>query len=194
MEKVYQKSRDLQKEAKELLYSRGLHNMFSECGEVLYAGSYALDLLIWKDIDLNIIVEKEQISDISKSLVNVCLENPSIQRIKIFRDLHKKYGDEMPDGDYVGLLVDGWKIDIFILDENEACKTKQKTESVRSKLTEETRKTILEIKEELLLPSGRTPKFSGKFIYEAVLGEKFQTKQEVLVHLSSLGFDKSSKE
>ncbi|MCH9811281.1 hypothetical protein K0U07_00795 [bacterium] len=191
MSDVLSLSKDMQEQAKRLLEGKGLLSLFSSFGEVLFAGSFAMDLMIWKDIDLNIVVDSEKIEEVTKDLVMQLLDNSAVQRIKVYRDLHDKYAGKMPKGIYVGLLVDGWKLDIFVVDRAASEETRVKTEKVRQKLTDSSRRIILEVKEALLLPSGRTPKFSGKHIYEAVLEKGLSSKEEIFSYLADFGYRKA---
>ena len=191
MSNAFTRSKDLREEAIRLLEEEGLLGLFSSFGEVLFAGSYALDLMIWKDIDLNIIVDAGKIQSVTKNLVVELLDNAATQRVKVYRDLHQKYQGEMPMGDYVGILFDGWKLDVFVVDKEASEETRQKTERVQEKLTQKTRELIQEIKQALLLPSGRTPKFSGKHIYEAVLEKGLASKKEIFSYLEGIGYTRA---
>ena len=51
----------IRKEADEIIYSKGLHNILSEFGLAFYTGSYSLHLMTWRDLD--IYLETENISE-----------------------------------------------------------------------------------------------------------------------------------
>ncbi len=57
-------------------------------------------------------------------------------------------------------------------------------EKLKKALTPEKRKLILELKEAVMLPSGRTPSLSGHWIYDAVLFKKMTDKRAILDYLS----------
>jgi hypothetical protein len=181
------KSEDLYQSAQKLLYQEGLHDLLKKHGKVLYAGSYALDLMVWKDIDLNIIVGARDCKDVLKFLVSNLLDRKDVTRVKVFRDLREKYGTALPRGVYVGAIVDGWKLDIFLVDEQEAAETREKTESVRKLLTKEKREQILLYKNKLLTPSGRSPKFSSVHVYDAILKEGLTEQGAVYKYLRENG-------
>lgn len=161
--------------------------MFSSHGEVLYAGSFVMDLLVWKDIDLNIIVEKNKRNEVAKKLVSDFLDREDVTRIKILKDLFQKYGDCMPNSLYVGVEISGWKFDIHILDEKEASKTKQKTDKFLSAMTDEKKEKILFYKNELIEKYGRCPKFSSYHLYHAILFENLQNTDEIYQYLRLKG-------
>ena len=189
MNKGYLKrSIDLRKDARDLLFEKGVHDLFSKHGRVVYAGSYAMDLMTWKDIDLNIIVKASD-SCCEKALVNDLLDRDDVSRLKVLRDLYKKYGDAMPNAAYVGGVIDGWKFDIFLVDQDQANKTKEKTEGVISLLTDEKREKILYWKDKLLTSSGRSPKFSSVHVYDAILKHNLAEDQEVYSYLRNKGID-----
>ena len=125
MKEYLKKSKELKNQASTLLYNKGIHDILSSQGEVLYAGSHELDLMIWEDIDLNIIVEKENQNSVAKSLVCSFLDRDDVDRVKIFRDLRKKYGTAMPEGHYIGLKIGKWKLDIHIVLKDQAEVTKK---------------------------------------------------------------------
>jgi hypothetical protein len=180
-------SRDLQVNAGRLLYNEGLDDLFSRHGKVLYAGAYALDLMIWKDIDLNIILEKSSSEKVIKSLVSDLLDREDVSRIKVFRDLHQKYGASMPRGVYAGAIIDGWKFDIFLVDAEEGEETANKSESVRELLNEKNREKILFYKNKLLTSAGRSPKFSSVHVYDAILKKGLTKENAVFGYLRENG-------
>jgi len=51
---------NLKQEAHSLLHQRGVHSLLSKYGDLIYAGSYALDLMAWPDIDMNLIIANEK--------------------------------------------------------------------------------------------------------------------------------------
>jgi len=51
----------IHKEADEIIYDKGLHDILSEFGKPFYTGSYSLHLMTWRDLD--IYLEAENISE-----------------------------------------------------------------------------------------------------------------------------------
>jgi hypothetical protein len=61
--------------------------------------------------------------------------------------------------------------------------------NLKNKLTEKNKNKILKIKSLLLTNEGRTPKFSGYNIYQAVLNYNLENENEILNYLKENGVE-----
>jgi hypothetical protein len=61
--------------------------------------------------------------------------------------------------------------------------------NLKNKLTEKNKNKILKIKSLLLTDEVRTPKFSGYNIYQAVLNNNLEKKDEILKYLKEKGIE-----
>lgn len=55
MKDILIKSSEIQNEADEILFERGLHKILQKFGEPNYVGSYELKLMLKKDLDISLI-------------------------------------------------------------------------------------------------------------------------------------------
>jgi hypothetical protein len=186
-------ARRLREEADALLFGRGIEALLKRYGDVIYAGSYALDLMAWPDIDLNLVVSKgKDFASIAAKLASEFIQWKEAVRVKFERNLHLRFPD-LPVGLYLGVKLDigdwkiPWKLDIWIVDESEGCKTEEKTKEIRKLLSPEKREKILMWKERLMTPEGRTPSFSGYWLYRALLVLELEEEKEILAYLRKKG-------
>lgn len=176
----------LKKEADELLAKRGIHDILSKYGEVTYVGSYALDLMVWKDIDLEIQMKSLHsiidFMDLAKDLAVL----DGIKRINFLRDIYKKY-PALPKGLCMGIYIDDWKIDVWDMNADEIAHHREQRDAFQRKLTKTLRELIFSFKESVLTEIGRTPKFSGVHIMQAILDHGLRDRQEIIEYLRKQG-------
>lgn len=182
-----QKNQELKKQADRILFEEGLNTIFSSLGETIYVGSYSMDLLAWRDIDLNIVVEKSKQLDAAKKLFQEMIDKPDLDRIKLYKDLLKKYRGQMPDSIYLGMVYKGWKFDVHFVEKSEVEKTLNRQKAFLNAMTSETRELILEIKNELVEKYGRCPMFSSFTMYQAILFENMLDKEQVYEYMKKGG-------
>ena len=185
----------LRREADALLFDGGIDALLRQHGDVFYAGSYTLDLMAWPDIDLNLIVpeENDPISA-AEELASSFIKRDKTASVRFERNLHKRFPD-LPKGLYLGVKLDigqrsrPWKLDIWIVNDQESNKTKKKTAEIRRMLTPLKREVILSWKQKLMTPKGRTPSFSGYWLYQAILHKGLESEKEILDFLREKGID-----
>jgi hypothetical protein len=181
----------LHKAGAELL-AGGLDELLRSYGSVCYSGSYYLDLMAWPDLDIYLPLDpsKEYLTKflgLGPRLASVC------QLISLRFKNDVRYPEvQLPHGLYWGVRAEQnsflrWKIDIWalppaVIDANQA-----ELDRLKSKLTPQKRALILELKQALLTPEGRTPIQSGYHIYCAVLDHGMHTTGEVKEYLKNQG-------
>lgn len=130
LQQAKKQQQDLQKEAREVLKKLNLEKTFSKIGKVEYVGSLSYQLLVLRDIDINVFVidplkELDKINDAANSLI----KNDAVRKISVLKHGYNYPPDEgKPLGIYVGIEVvhenNLWKIDSWFLTkkaaENEA--------------------------------------------------------------------------
>lgn len=183
----------LREEAEEILFGRGVDGLFQKQGAVFYAGSYALDLMAWTDIDLCLVIhEGIDPNRAAGELATEFILMEESARVRFDRSLHKKR-PELPVGLSLGVKLDignhktPWKLDIWIVDEEVRNRTRKTTEEIQKLLTPSSRKSILEWKHRLITPEGRTPSLSGYWLYQAILVHKMKGETEILQYLQANG-------
>lgn len=53
---------ELHKEAENIIYKEGIDSILKRYGQVNYTGSYRLNLMVWEDIDINMVMNGEEFS------------------------------------------------------------------------------------------------------------------------------------
>src|SRR3989344_9525652 len=101
----------LQKEGKEILEKLDLVNFLSQFGEVNIVGSYSLGLMVWRDIDFEVIVEKVD-KEIFKKLANYLIDLDLVRIDFGFLDNRKRQNEKTPKGLYMGLKYYGEEIPV----------------------------------------------------------------------------------
>ncbi|MDO8609712.1 MAG: hypothetical protein Q7R95_04135, partial [bacterium] len=147
-------------------------NHLQKYGEITFVGSYALDLMVKKDID--IVVTSGLNYRNFLELVNYLFPKNNVYSLNL-QDFSKSIYLNRPYGIYCGItyLIKPdifWKIDVWFMtkDGNDA---KKLVDWVKSKLTDENKEIILKIKNEML-NTKYGKEISGMDIYKAVLENK----------------------
>src|SRR5690349_5135768 len=131
-----------------MLYEKGLMNILTQFGKPHISGSYSLDLMTWRDLD--IYLEVETISESSHFSLGEKITT-AFHPVKMsFRNelLGKTKG--LPSGLYWGVYLGNeragaWKIDIWVVNKEECDKLMKYCSDIQNKLTEDTRNNILDI-------------------------------------------------
>lgn len=158
--------------------------LMRQFGDVIYTGSYALDLMAWNDIDLYMVPKADLdletcVADLSAAFA----KRKDVEAIRVEKALWKKR-PELPKGLFLGIKIASsdyelpWKLDIWIVHEDVILANLKLMSQIREKLTPSKRELILLAKAELI-HSGRTPSMSGVRIYEAVLDKDLRSVSEI---------------
>ena len=176
------------------LLACGLDRLLRTYGDVFYSGSYYLNLMAWADIDVLLPLDPSQdylsrFLDLGPRLASVC------EVISLRFKNHVRYPEvTLPQGLYWGVRAESelslpWKLDIWALPSAAIDANRRELDRLKAKLTPQNRARILEIKQALLTPDGRTPVFSGYHTYCAVLDHGLGTVEAVKDYLMSKGVD-----
>ena len=115
--------RALRAEADELLEEKGLRALLASCGTIHVSGSYALELMVWRDLDVYLATRQWTIDRhfqlgqrIAALLAPVRMQ---------FLDNRSGHFDDLPRGLYWGVvlgdvLAGAWKIDLWAVDPDTA--------------------------------------------------------------------------
>ncbi len=159
----------LKKQAGNILKDLNLLPELNKYGEVNFVGSYALDLIVKKDIDI-VVSTSVNYKDFLK-LVDYLFPLTNIYNLTLW-DFRKSIHPERPQGIYCGIsyLIKPdtfWKIDIWFMPK-EGNGAKQLVDWVKKRLTNDNREIILKIKNEML-NTKHGKEISGMDVYKAVL-------------------------
>lgn len=181
----------LQQSAKQLLSSKMLIEELSKFGPVNFTGSYALGLMVWPDIDMQVEIDASSHDRVKvfSELAYKFLQDSDFKSVKLINFTPgKKPG--MPTGMYMGLTCkhnkQSWKIDIWALDPEHIKNNVNYMNQVKSKLTKDLKQFIIDWKHKLLR-EGRVPQLGSYMLYKAILFEGMKGEDEILKYLIENG-------
>lgn len=184
---------DSLKASADRLFDWGLKQRLRASGDLTITGSYALDLLVWPDLDMNLVIEPPKNSEAELiDLVSWFLLSRHVLEVQIKRELNKKH-KELPEGTFLNVkwrLPDDkieWKLDIWIVDRSEQRANAEKMYELNHAMTPARRALILKMKHAFLTKSGRTPKLSSYLLYKAILFENLSSEEQIRNYLTSNG-------
>lgn len=176
------RSRRLRREADDVLARLNLHELCAAIGPLTPTGSYFMDLMIYPDIDLYLpSTTPERFMGIATQLATL----DGIRRINYMR------GGPGPqeDGLYLGPKFTygnwgrPWKLDIWAVSASFRAAKEAELSDLKVRMTPAQRDRILQTKFRLLTDEGRTPVFSGIFIYRAVIDHQLEDHREIVEFL-----------
>ena len=176
----------LHKEAERILLELNLINFLSRLGKPTIVGSFALNLMSWPDIDIVVVSEMEIQGYLDTA--NYLFQKQNVYSLNL-QDFRKSIYLDRPQGLYCGVcyLVKPktfWKIDIWFLPDAKALDL---VKSVKSKLNDENRLTILKIKNEMRESTKHGKEVSGMDVYKAVLEKGVKNLIEFGSYLKNQG-------
>lgn len=185
MNNLFEYSKLVKKEAEELLGKYNLIETISKYGEVNFTGSYALDLMYKKDIDISLINDNlavEEFTQLGKELIDK-LNTPSVY----FRNTRIKAVEKRPeDGLYWGINTGDWWIDIWAMRRDVYSRSEKYIKDINAKLNETNREIILKLKSELINTNRYGVEFGSRELYDAVLNNAVTTSNEFNNYLKNL--------
>jgi hypothetical protein len=161
----------LAREADRIL-NGGLRALLAEHGEVHVIGSYALDLMTWRDLDIHLVREACDRHAFFRLGGDIAaLLGPHRMH---FRDETIVRTPGLPAGLYWGIYLGderggAWKIDVWQTTREAFEPVRQFGEAIASRLTEENRRIIVSIKDACWRHPEYRRSFTSADIYSAVL-------------------------
>jgi hypothetical protein len=185
---LQKRERQLQDEATAILADLELLPLLGQLGRPVQVGSVPLGLMVARDIDLTVLcadLDAARVFDVVRPLA----AHPRIRELRFRNDTGDRNVDpDYPDGIYWGpryrtAAGEDWTIDVWFIHEQSRQFDLEHLESMPARLTPETRRAILEIKEACL---GR-PWYTSHGIYTAVLDHGVRTPEAFRAHLEGTG-------
>lgn len=171
--------------ATNLINTKNIVDILGRHGEVLFTGSYELDLMTWYDIDVQIVLSNahnplETFNSIQSEL---CQDKDFVEAQLI--NFTGTYKSKMPRGIYLGLKFISeeqgeWKMDIWSLGEKDFRDNRELLEKLKAKLIPHLRTLILEVKHEMMKGSDRVPQMGSHLLYQEVLLNGNHDKESLL--------------
>jgi hypothetical protein len=177
---------ELKKEADEILHNRGLLNLLAIYGKPHITGSYSLDLMTWRDLDIYLEVEELQSIDFFELGNEI---NRALHPVKMsFRNEVIAQTRGLPAGLYWGIYLGNeragaWKIDVWAVARMECKRLLEYCSNIKQKLTPATIQIILEIKSRCWQDPSYRRVYNSSDIYSAVLVHKVRSIDEFKEYL-----------
>lgn len=172
METLNEISTAISQEANEIIYRYRLHDILNKYGTPVYQGSYGLNLMTWRDLDIYLINDdynETKHFELGKEIM-LCL---TPFKMSYRNEIINKSG-LLPKGLYWGVYTNTifpeiWKIDIWAIDAEQAANYARQSNDIKVKLNEVNMQAILEIKNNCCKHPKYRKNFSSVDIYRAVL-------------------------
>ncbi|WP_144941835.1 hypothetical protein [Paenibacillus sp. 32O-W] len=169
----------IRNEANDLLNALGLMKTLKQYGQPCVHGSYSLNLMTWRDLDIYLEDNEMSVSkffDLGKDLANSL--NPSKMN---YRNEWNGLSPHLPRGLYWGIyttiLNNDWKIDVWAIESTQFKQKQEQFAALQSKVNETNRPIILALKNHLHRHPDYRKKFFSVDIYEAVFEGIKSTEQ-----------------
>lgn len=180
---LIKQNEQLQKEGEEVLASLQLLRLLKEIGEVHLVGSFPLGLMVWRDIDIEVMAATAVGAPVAVITKLLSLQYRRFD-FTVLDNRNLKPG--LPNGVYLGIKYYGyaetveqyrsakekvWKIDIWFLASGDIRSGKDQLAWLKKSLTPEKREQILEIKAKVYTNPAYRHAYHSVDIYKAVLEE-----------------------
>jgi hypothetical protein len=171
---LLQLNEEIKKEADALLHEKGLLALLRSFGTPHVSGSYALDLMTWRDLD--IYLEMEDLKESSFFSLGGQLASLLMPVKMSFRNETIAKTPGLPQGFYWGIYLgnerkDAWKIDIWAVHSAECKRLLDYCMGIQEKLDKQKSTQILAIKSCCWQDPEYRRSYSSMDIYTAVLEE-----------------------
>ncbi len=175
----------LKKEAEHMLQHTGIERFFSRQAEIYYTGSYALDLMVYRDIDIYLASSNESMGlEVIMNIYQDLIRLPDVFSAKVTKFMHLRY--QVPKGIYLGVRVqvadgiDFWKLDIWAISKEQIVEFQDRILKIKDRLTRQKKEIILRVKKKMCELYGKPPMGSSYYIYQAVVFNGLQKEEEIL--------------
>lgn len=176
MDEILIESAFIKNQAHEILFTHKLESTLKNFGIVYVLGSYELDLMIWKDLDISVQVKQIDVKDIF-ALIRECsiILDPGEVKYTNYDFVPSSHGSQ---GIYVqfkechiGSVI--WdKIDIIIGTEKQIAIQISRNKYWKDKIIPQNKKPIIKIKREMYTNPLYRKQIQSVDIYSAVINEK----------------------
>jgi hypothetical protein len=173
-------------EADVILYKQELVTILSKYGIPHVTGSYALNLMTWRDLD--IYIQKENMNEAGFFQLGAEI-NKRFHPVKMsYRNERVTQTKGLPFGLYWGVYLgnerkDAWKIDIWAVDEKECLQLLKFCDDIATRLTTLSKQIILTIKSNCWQDPAYRRSYTSKDIYVAVLDHGITSLEEFRIYL-----------
>jgi len=176
-------SATIKNEAAEILFKEGLLEILKSFGTPHLSGSYELELMTWKDLDIYLEVDDVDEKNCFDLGSKICTHFHPVKMS--FRNEFIGKTEGLPQGLYWGVYLKNqqdaeWKIDIWIVAPSECKRMLEFVSQIKNQLTPESVTHILEIKSKCSMNPLYRRSFTSSDIYSAVLDNKVTSYNEFM--------------
>ena len=170
--------RQLRAEAGALFERRGLRTLVEQYAPIHVIGSYALELMVWRDLDILMDapgITVDEFFDLGRRIT------AALSPWKMFFTNNRDHqGAPYPRGLYWGIRLGdiktgAWKIDLWAFEPEQLRDKVLECEHLKGRLNQQSRLTILSLKSQLWHDSRYRDQVTSQDIYDAVLGHGAQS-------------------
>ena len=173
-------------EADILLYERGLLPILKQFGAPHVTGSYALNLMTWRDLD--IYLETNDMTEENFFKLGMTI-NKAFNPMKMsYRNERMSKTEGLPFGLYWGIYLGNerkgaWKIDLWAMDANECKQRLQFCDDIAARLTPSATEVIMAIKSACWQDAEYRRSYNSNDIYESVLSGRVNNIEQFREYL-----------
>lgn len=188
MQNVITKAKELKESAIYTIDNIGLDKILNaNADDVFYTGSFYLDLMVWPDIDICIVIDNEiRRKEIFMTIINEIGLIDDVYKMN-YRNYLSHNTDSLPNGLYTGVFLESnnrnWKIDIWAFNREDYNNSKKEMTELSNKISIQDKELILRVKNRIMTKEGRTPPFSGYHIYKAVIEMNMKSDEKIIEYL-----------
>jgi len=190
------RSRMLREEATAIIQQSGLDGILRRYGSPHYSGSYFLDLMAWPDLDIELSLDPDPFSleaffDIGRTIAETFV----VSSMTFHNRIRFRPFESSPSGLYWQISIEDdtftetWNIDLWSLEQPVLDENWSRMHRIAGLIDDSKRQMIIQLKHALLTDQGRTPRFSGYHLYQAVLFDGLTCKDEIMAYLRERGVD-----
>lgn len=179
---IVEHSRSLRDEASDLLNTEGLLSMLNSFGTTRVIGSYTLDTMTWRDIDISMKLPDEQDVELFFEIGNKIATKFKITKMSYSNHFIRNFPG-FDHGLYWGIQLlyadQEWKIDLWGYGETDYHKHMAEFDALHTQLQNADRTAILDIKHAISRrPDYRGDVYNSIAVYRAVLTGKVTSLEE----------------
>lgn len=181
-------NQQIKHEADDILYRQGAFAILSKYGVPHITGSYSLNLMTWRDLD--IYIQKENINEAEFFQLGAEI-NKKYNPVKMsYRNERITQTKGLPLGLYWGVYLGNerkgaWKIDLWAVNENECHRLLKFCDDIATKLTSLSKQIILAIKSSCWQDPEYRRSYTSSDIYTAVLDNEVTSLEEFRSYLKT---------
>jgi hypothetical protein len=179
----------IKSEADVILYEQGLFGILRSFGTPHISGSYSLNLMTWRDLDIYLEVDNISEADFFSLGSKICAALAPEKMSYRNECIAKSHG--LPHGLYWGTYLGNeragaWKIDIWAVDAVEFRRLDEYCNAIKQMLTPENVLCILNIKSQCWQDPAYRRSYTSTDIYNAVLEKQITTIEAFRRYLESV--------